>query len=241
MPTPRSAPRLALVLAAFWAVPGLAQAGSDTLLLGGTQWGAYSSYSYLGGIQPLPGARLGQGWYVSGFVSYLRYRYTTGFPAQDVTTQAPGGNLGIGYASALGNLGWSLSGAVGYANFNAQPSSVVGAARPKPQGAVWTFTPQLQWDFRLSRRWSVAGIDSYSFGQASFWTDWRGKWRLGPSLELGPEGIIQGGPNYRIHQVGLFAQIGPFSGWQLGLAGGVSFQSGLANSGYAGLSFSKSF
>lgn len=232
--------RLTLVLVVFLAFPGLAQAKSDLLLLCGTQWGAYSSYSYLGGLQPLPGARLGQGWYAAGFVNYLEYRYNTGVPIQTVTTQAPGGSIGIGYASALKNLHWALSAAVGYANFDAQPSMVPGAARPKPQGAVWTFTPQLQWDLSLNPQWSIAGIDSYSFGQKSFWTDWRGKWRLSPELALGPEGIIQGGLNYRIHQVGLFMQIGPFSGWQLGLAGGVSFQSGLANSGYAGLSFSKS-
>jgi len=241
MALPRSTSRLALAIAACWTLPSFAQATPDFLLLGGTQWGAYSSYSYLGALQPLPGARLGQGWFVSGFVNYLDYRYTTGFPAQTVRTQAPGGNIGLGYASVAGALHWTLSGAVGYANFNAQPGAVRGAARPRPQGAVWTFTPQVQWDLRLGPQWSLTGIDNYSFGQSSFWTDWRGQWRPTPTLALGPEGILQGGPNYRIHQLGVFAEIGPFSGWQLGFTGGVSFQSGLADSGYAGFSFSKSF
>jgi len=228
-----------LVALAMGLIGATARADGTGLLLGGTQWGAYGNYSYVGWLQPLSGAVLGHGWYVQGFASYLSYRYDTGYPSKTVRTTALGGNLGLGYAGSAGALSWSLSGAVGYANFDAQPSAVPGAARPTPQGAVWTFTPQVQWSYALGHHLALAGIDNYSFGQGSYWTEWRGRWRWTTKFAMGPEGILQGGPNYRIHQVGLFAQIGPFAGWQLGLAGGVSFQSGLKNSGYVGLSFSK--
>jgi len=212
----------------------------QNLFLGGTQMGAYSNFSYLGYLHPLQG-RLGEGWYLIGLVNYLQYRYNSGSPTTTVRTRAPGLHLGLGYAGGGHTLQWSLSAAVGYANFLASPKVIPNAAAPAPQGGVWTFQPQLQWHLNLNSQFALAGIDNYTFGQKSYWTEWKGEWKAAPALRIGPEGVLQGGQNYQIHQVGLSASLGPFSGWQLGLAAGVSYQSGLPDSGYGGLSFSKSF
>ncbi len=217
----------------------VAKANPQSLFLGGTQLGAYSNYSYLGWIQPLPGSRLGQGWFASGFVNYLTYQYNSGSPSQTVKTKAPGFSIGLGYAETLNFLHWEISGALGYANFDVQPSVVPNAAKPTPQGSTWTFTPQFQWSYAISKYLEVMGIDNYSFGQKSYWSDWRVQWHVKPKFSIGPEAILQGGQNYQIHQVGLFVGTGPFDGWQLGISGGVSFQPGQKNSGYVGLSFSK--
>ncbi len=74
-----------------WSTLPSTSAWGQNLILGGTQIGAYSNFSYLGYLYPLQG-RLGQGWYVIGLANYLNYRYNTGYPTITVAKSPTGPN-----------------------------------------------------------------------------------------------------------------------------------------------------
>jgi len=218
-----------------------AMATAQSLLLGGTQWGPQNSYSYLGGILPVEGGALGNGWFVTTFASYLTYQYHSGNPAELVQTRAPGFNAGLGYAWKGASYALALSGSVGYQYFSVTPRDLPNSASPKPRGNVATFTPQVQARYNLSKKLYLSTIDSYSFGQEAYWSRFRGGYQPVWWIQVGPEGILQGGPNYRIRQLGAFASFQLGHGWGIGLEGGINYSAGLKNTGYGSFSFSKTF
>ena len=218
-----------------------AMAAAQNLLLGGVQWGPQNSYSYLGGVLPVAGGQLGKGWFVTAFASYLTYQYRSGNPIELVQTKVPGFNAGIGYAWKGASYAVALSGSVGDQYFSVAPHDLPNAPPPRPEGNVATFTPQIQARYDLSHQFYLSTIDSYSFGQSAYWSRFRGGYQPVWWLSVGPEGIIQGGQNYRIRQIGAFASFQLGHGWGIELEGGVTYSSGLDNTGYGGFSFSKTF
>ena len=218
-----------------------AMAAAQNLLLGGVQWGPQNSYSYLGGVLPVAGGQLGKGWFVTAFASYLTYQYRSGNPIEFVQTKVPGFNAGIGYAWKGASYAVALSGSVGDQYFSVAPHELPNAPSPQPEGNVPTFTPQIQARYNLSPQFYLSTIDSYSFGQSSYWSRFRGEYQPVWWLSVGPEGIIQGGQNYRIRQMGAFASFQLGQGWGTELEGGITYSSGLDNTGYCGFSFSKMF
>ncbi|MHB1618637.1 MAG: cellulose biosynthesis protein BcsS [Sulfuricella sp.] len=232
----RSVIGMAVVLGTFAATsPVIAQ----SLLLGGTQWEPQNSYSYLGAIVPFAGARLGSGWFVSAFADYLTYHYDTGNPSVRVSTKAPGINGGVGYAWQGPAYQLALSASLGYQYFSVQPTQVDGAAIPGPKSDTVTFTPQIQARHDLTSDLYASTIANYSFGQSAYWSRFRGGYQPVYWLSFGPEGILQGGVNYRIRQVGAFISLALGDGWSLDGEGGVAYNSGLPSMGYVGLSFAK--
>lgn len=216
-------------------------AAAQNLLLGGVQWGPQNSYSYLGGVLPVAGGQLGKGWFVTAFASYLTYQYRSGNPIELVQTKVPGFNAGIGYAWKGASYAVALSGSVGDQYFSVAPHDLPNVPPPRPEGNVATFTPQIQARYDLSHQFYLSTIDSYSFGQSAYWSRFRGGYQPVWWLSVGPEGIIQGGQNYRIRQIGAFASFQLGHGWGIELEGGVTYSSGLDNTGYGGFSFSKTF
>lgn len=218
---------------------------SHSLLLGGTQLAPENSYSYLGAILPFAGDRLGSGWFGTVFANYLTYHFQAGDPSTQVGAKAPGVNAGVGYAWQGASYHLALSGSLGYQYFSVHPYDVamqntrllqpVGG----PLGDTVTFTPQIQAQYDFTSQLYASAMASYSFGQRAYWSRFRGGFRPLSWLSFGPEGVLQGGVNYRIHQVGAFIAFTLGDGWSVEGEGGVNYTSGLPSTGYGGFSFAK--
>lgn len=231
--------RMCLIMGFTLTVLAPASAAAQSLLLGGVQRSAQSSYNYLGWIQPIAGGSLGQGFYVQGFASYLQYQYQSSADGVGVLVhaQAPGISAGLGYAFAAGALQFNVSGSVAYQYFSLTPAIPAGG----PFQSSVTFIPQLQVHLPLGNGFYFSGIGSYAFGQGSYWS----RMRLGipalPWLHLGPEFIPSGGRTYSIRQYGAFVDASLPAGWGVTLEGGLQRQKNLPDVGYAALSLSKTF
>ena len=211
---------------------GVEPAMAQSLLLGGTQLAPGNSYSYLGAIMPFAGARLGSGWFGTVFANYLTYHYNT---TPTVSVKAPGIQGGLGYAWQGAAYQLALSGALGYQYFSLHPDLGAGG----PVGGIVTFSPQIQASYDFTPMLYASTIASYSFGQRAYWSRFRGGIRPVSWLSFGPEGILQGGINYRIRQVGAFISVALGDGWRVEGEGGVNYTSGLGSTGYGGFSFTK--
>ncbi|WP_409409366.1 cellulose biosynthesis protein BcsS [Acidithiobacillus ferriphilus] len=219
--------------------PAMAQ----PLLLGGTQWAPENSYSYLGAIMPFAGGRLGSGWFGTVFANYLTYHFQAGYPSEKVGAKVPGFNAGVGYGWQGPSYQLAISGSLGYQYFSIHPYDVVTNRQPQPVGGplggTVTFTPQVQAHYDFTPMLYVSTMASYSFGQRAYWSRFRGGIRPVSWLSFGPEGVLQGGVNYRIHQVGAFISVALDDGWSVEGEGGVNYISGLPSTGYGGFSFAK--
>ncbi|MHB1281701.1 MAG: cellulose biosynthesis protein BcsS [Acidithiobacillus sp.] len=211
---------------------GVGPAMAQPLLLGGTQMAQENSYSYLGAIMPFAGTRLGSGWFGTVFANYLAYRYHT---TRTVSVKAPGVQGGLGYAWGGTAYQLALSGALGYQYFSVHPDLGAGG----PVGGAVTFTPQIQARYDFTPMLYASTMASYSFGQRAYWSQFRVGVRPVSWLSFGPEGVLQGGINYRIHQVGAFVSVALGDGWRVEGEGGVNYISGLPSTGYGGFSFAK--
>ncbi|MBN6740936.1 cellulose biosynthesis protein BcsS [Acidithiobacillus sp. MC6.1] len=216
---------------------GAGPAMAQPLLLGGTQLAPQNSYSYLGAILPFAGARLGSGWYGTVFANYLTYHYATTQNKTPVTVgvTAPGIQGGVGYAWQGAAYQLALSGALGYQYFSSHPDFAAGG----PLGSTVTFMPQIQARYDFTSTLYASTIASYSFGQRAYWSRFQGGYQPVHWLSFGPEGILQGGVDYRIRQVGAFASIALGDGWNVVGEGGVTYTRGLPSTGYASFSFAR--
>ncbi|MGC9216467.1 cellulose biosynthesis protein BcsS [Acidithiobacillus sp.] len=222
---------------------GVDPAMAQPLLLGGTQLAPENSYSYLGAIMPFAGSRLGSGWFGTVFATYLTYHFQAGYPTEKVSAKVPGFNAGLGYGWQGPSYQLAISGSLGYQYFSIHPYDVVTNGQPKPVGGplggTVTFTPQIQARYDFTPMLYASTMASYSFGQRAYWSRFRGGIRPVSWLSFGPEGVLQGGVNYRIHQVGAFISVALGDGWSVEGEGGVNYTSGLPSTGYGGFSFAK--
>ncbi len=92
-------------------------ARAEGVVFAGTQVTTDQSYSFIGAVQPLPRAKLGQGWFVVAGTDYLTYRYNTTANGAPVTVRvtAPGVSAGFGYSAVVNNQTFELSLKVGAA------------------------------------------------------------------------------------------------------------------------------
>lgn len=231
--------QMGLIVTLFINVLLPARAEAQTLLLGGIQRSAQSSYDYLGLIQPIAGGDLGHGFYIQAFASYLQYQYQTSAEGIGVLVHArsPGISAGLGYDFTAGPLQLSVSGSVAYQYFSLTPPIPAGG----PFQSSVTFIPQLQVHLPIGDGFYFSGLGSYAFGQGSYWS----RMRLGmptlPWLHFGPEFIPSGGRTYSIRQYGAFVDANLSGGWEVTLEGGLQRQKNLPDVGYAALSLSKTF
>lgn len=227
------------MLAVLFAACTCAPVHAQYLLIGGTQQADDSQYIYLGWLQPLGKARLGDGLYGIAVASRLGYDYP-GSAGNTVQTRAPGLEAGLGYATTFGSrVTASFSLSAGFRNFAVSPLNQ--AARDTPEGAVWTLIPQLQWQRTLGDATQAQFIGNYSFGEQAYWTRGRLVHRLSTPLSLGLEAIQQGGVGYRIRQFGGYAARTLDHGWTLEAGGGGLSNTDQPATGYVSLAFSKTF
>ncbi|MGK9453042.1 cellulose biosynthesis protein BcsS [Acidithiobacillus caldus] len=211
----------------------------QTLGLAGIQQSVFSSYDYLGVIQPLSGSRLGSGVYLQAFASYLRYRYTGSLDNSSTLVRArvPGLLVGAGYAFTVDKLQLNFSGGLEYQYFSLIPALPSGG----PYRSTVSFVPQVQFHLPLPGHTYLSGIASYVIDQHAYWARLRFALPLFHRIFVGPEFIPSGGNTYRIRQYGGFLDIGLPEGWAISADGGLQHQNGLPNVGYAALSISKVF
>lgn len=200
--------RGARVLAA--ALLGLAAAGAaqaEGVTFGGSESAANSSFSYLGLIEPLPGSRMGQGWYVRGMLSWLTYEYDTplGGVSRRVKAQAPGVEVGVGYPLPLGG-GWVLdpSLSVGLRDTRLTPADPGNDAA----GTQGMLTPQLGLRGRIGGVLELDALAAHAFGADSNYARARLGLPLARQLTVGAEASLSEGARYHDRREGVFARLG---------------------------------
>jgi len=208
------------------------------LVIGGSQISSESSYTYLGVITPVQGARLGQGWFQKTVGSWLTYRYDTehnGAPV-GVRASAPGIETGMGYAWQGESLKGDVSLTVGVRHTRLRPADV---PTDGPEGTQLTLTPQLAAGYQFSRTVDADLIASYSLGTRSRFARLRWGFQPGGDWRAGLEGVLSQGPDYRNLQRGVFVGLPLAQGWFIDVnAGQVQPRDG-QRTPYVGLSFSR--
>lgn len=222
---------------------GLASAGAvhadepTWLLFGGAQASSENSYLYAGGIEPMWGGGVGQGWFGKVVASWLRYRYDTvqGGAPVEVRASAPGIEVGVGQAWRAGALSADASLSVGVRRTQLRPD----VPSDTPTGTRFTLTPQVAARYDFTSLVNADTLASYSFGTRALF--WHTRVGLDPAAHwrTGIEGVLSSGPDYRSVQRGVFV------GTRAGEGGWVEMNAGRARardgkqSSYIGISASK--
>lgn len=214
-------------------------ADQEQILIGGTQVSELNSYSYIGMLNPFAGAKIGDGWYSKIIASWLTYNYDTFANNANVTVKAksPGVDLGVGYSWSGKNYGLSLGLSGGYRHINISPY----LPNEKPQGDVFTITPDIEALYRLNEKFDTDLISSYAFGQQAFFSRARFGWHPIKDWRVGVEAFFQKGQNYRSRQFGIFGASYLINGLSYELSGGVSENDNGSTSPYIGVGFAKFF
>jgi len=209
------------------------------VIFSGTEASTGESYSYLGAINPLPGATLETGWFAIAVADYLIYSYNTTANGQPVkvTVRAPGFSSGLGYRFKHDNQILELSIKAGVQNFTHTP----GIATNDPQGNRYKLSPAVYWQQQITPQWTASARAAYDFGPRSYWSqakltyspNWR--WQLGPVVTAG------GGVNYQSRKAGGFFQVNLGNGISLGPELGISFKLNEPVRAYGSLALSTLF
>jgi hypothetical protein len=203
---------------------------ADSLVLSGTEWSRFGTYSYLGAITPLGGGSLGDGWVMRQWVDRLTYQYRSG--TSDVHAE------GYGYAPAFGrqlpiaNSHIGLYGAVRIAHTSLDPDDHSNVDR----GTHARFSIQAE-DYTRVAGWAENQlIASAEIGNGGYFARDRFVLRGPGGFTLGPEVVAKGNRQYDARQFGL-----ALGGLKLGthvalvLRGGVSDQRGQPSVGYGSI------
>jgi hypothetical protein len=172
------------------------------VVFGGAQAGPRNDFAYLGMIQPLPGAQLGQGVYGKAMLSWLDYRYgssETG-PITEVRSRGTGIEFGAGYAWRYGRGTVDLSATAGYRDLRVTPFVPQG----QEAGSVLTLNPQVSASIRLNDRVSADLIANHAIGLGHSWARTRLGMQPSGSWRAGIEAIFLDGRNYQTRQHGVF-------------------------------------
>lgn len=215
---------------------GAAAAG---VVFSGTEASTGESYSYLGAVNPLPGATLETGWFAIAVADYLTYSYNTQTNGQPVkiTVRAPGFSSGLGYRFNDKTQILEFSIKAGVQNFNHSP----GIATSDPQGNRYKVSPGVYWQRQITPQWTASARAAYDFGPRSYWSqaklayapNWR--WQVGPVITAG------GGVNYQSRKVGGFFQVNLGQGVSIAPELGLSFKPSQPTRAYGSLALSALF
>ncbi|MBD3635581.1 MAG: cellulose biosynthesis protein BcsS, partial [Methylophaga sp.] len=220
-------------------LPTYLQADNSPLVIGGSQHAKDSDYSYLGVIQPLPGEKLGEGWFWQAIGSWLSYEYdlTVNGQPDELKANAPGIESGMGYAWSSGPWRASLSLSLGYRHYRLSPD----VAGEEPEGSTLSLTPKLQLSYLVSEQFELSMLNNWSLGPQSVFNRFRAGYRPHWRWQVGPELYYQEGKNYRIKQAGLFVSRIMEGGVSLELNAGISESQDQSGDPYLGLALSKLF
>ena len=220
---------IAPFLVCAWALSASARS-ADSLVLSGTEWSRFGSYSYLGAITPLGTGSLGDGWVMRQWLDRLTYEYRSG--ASDIHAE------GYGYAPALGrqfpiatsHVG--LYGAVRIAHTSLDPDDHSNVDR----GTHARFSIQAEAFTRIAGWAENQFIATAEIGNGGYFARDRIVFRGLAPFTWGPEVVVKGNHQYEARQFGL-----ALGGLRLGrhvavvLRGGVSDQRGQPTVGYGSI------
>jgi hypothetical protein len=172
-------------------------ARADALILTGGEYGAHSSYAYVGAIVPLPGQALGSGFGMRLWGDYVGYDYASG--PSTVEAAGWGGELAAVYQLS-GAWGWSnFSAGVRYRDTELSPDDPNNAAR----GAKAYLTLQIDGAFNVTSRWRLRGIANYTSTIDGYFVQPAIDRALSDSLRVGIDATFQGDKSYKQVAAGL--------------------------------------
>ncbi len=207
----------------------------DNLLIGGVQTGPDSSYAFIGGLLPVPGSQLGNGLVQSYRLEGLTYDYTRN--NQAIEAEAWGIAAALAWQQSYTG-GWSSVSAGALHRSTDLSPDVPGAG---VRGEQTRLNVEFALDQTLTSSMHVNWLGAYTFGVESYWTRIRLPYRLANAMELGPEIVFQGDPDYDARQFGVAYGGLAIAGFQVGVHGGVRDTEGQDATGYIGLEFSRPF
>jgi hypothetical protein len=205
-------------------------AHADELFLGGAQYGANASYSYIGSVIPLPGSTLGSGFAARLWGDYLTYNYRTG--SAKIDAAGWGGEL-AGVYQFSGAWGWSdLSAGARYRDTNLSPDDPNNRAR----GSHVYLTLQADGGYNLDANWRFRGIASYTPLITGYFIQPAIDRAISQSVRAGLDVTFQGDRSYKQVYAGANVTIIIDDRRSVGLRAGT-MTSGGGSGLYAGISF----
>ncbi|PZP61156.1 MAG: hypothetical protein DI596_05255 [Azospira oryzae] len=229
-----------LCLSVAAAIPGPtgAEGGGRTpgIALAGIQGSHSMYYGYAGILAPFPGARLGAGQVYRLWVDYLGYEYSAA-PGM-VRAQGSGFEAMAGYQGHRGGTAWGLFLGALYRNTDLNPDDPGNRVRGSRAG----LKVQGELSQALTQAWCWNGSASFETAGDGYWLRTRFLRSLGGSLIVGPEFVLQGGPDYDAQRFGIaLAGIPLDRTASLGFSLGVQRTGVGARIGYAGVELAYSF
>ena len=236
---PRHLTLAAVLTAASGAAAQAPPAQPVRLLIAGAQGSSEGSYSYAGVLQPIWGGQLGNGWYRKVLASWLAYRYDTERDGEDVTVRAraPGLEGGLGHVWNRGAFKSDLSLSVGVRHTRLRPDVPTDG----PKGTRATLMPQWYASYAFSPRVDAEWLASYTIGTRDRFARVRLGLRPVSGWRVGPEAVVQAGPEYRNRQFGLFAGTLVAAGVTVDVNAGQARSREGKESAYLGVAVSKTF
>lgn len=225
---------------------GLLLAGSQIALAQDKVWFAGSEgtsdnhYSYLGVVQPVEGAKLGEGRFYRTTASWLTYRYDTvlrGSPAT-VRARSPGVEVAVGQALRGGDV-WRADFSLGLAfrRTDLTPDDPGSRAR----GTRVALVPQAAGSWRFAEQLQAEGLSSLAIGNRSGHARVRLAWVPSSRWRIGGEAAQSEGPDYRDRRAGVFAAADVGAGLDLTLSAGRARDREGRDRNYAGLALARVF
>jgi hypothetical protein len=220
--------RIALPLILALGVPQLARA--DQLYLVGGQYGANSSYAFLGAILPLPGNSLGHGFAARVWSDYLTYDYQSA--GRKIDASAWGGEL-AGVYQFSGAWGWSdLSVGARYRDTSFSPDDPANRAR----GGRLYLTLGADGAYNIDQDWRIRGIATYTSTVTGYFLQPMIERAVSNTVWIGLDATFQGDQSYRQVYAGANASFVVSEGRIIAIRAGT-MTSGGASGLYAGLTF----
>lgn len=186
-----------LALALLLLGSGQAGAQGDSLVLTGAESGAGSQYAFVGALVPLS-KNLGQGWVAKFWVDHVSYRFNSG--GQTITGTSPGAEALAGYVMSgdWGSVGVFTGPRYRNTTFDKgfQPGRNVAGPR-------LGFKGELNVNGNLGDSVRLGAISSYTSTDNYYWTRGRLTVRAVGDVEVGPEVVFQGNPEFTGQQFGL--------------------------------------
>ena len=234
-----SLPCLALAATALSVSTVVSAQDGSNVFFGGAQYARDSSYTYAGLLQPMAGAKPGEGWYRKAIASWLTYQYVFNMNGQDVEIRSsgPGVEAGAGYAWKGENYKVDLSGSVGYRHVRVTPV----VPPNEVTGNVWTVTPQVQASLAVTPKIEASTIASYAFGQKSAYARGRLAYKIDPVWFAGLQETYLKGPNYRTNQHGVVLGRSLGNGYAVEVSVGQSKPRNDSGTGYVAVGLSRVF